>query len=514
VGAVTTEVSGTSVCLPAGASGSTYALIPFLNSAVSGARSAITFTANGTEPGNALLDDGPPPAWRSTPAGAAFESRLRYAERNRLRPLMPAARRWYQALGRGHQASRSTIPSSVSPGDLIQLNTNGDDSLCNDPIYRTGRVVAVTDQAIVVADQGNPAGGYTDAEYQSLGVTFDTLVDPLDRANFGNPIDIDGNKHIVLFFTKTVNDLTPKTSDSYVGGFFAARDLFPTHATANLDGCATSNVGEIFYLMVPDPSRGSSFSKANVTTIAVSTLAHEYQHLINASRRLYVNTAAEDFEEVWLNEGLSHIAEELLFYRQSKLVPRSNIAVTSLQQTGPIIDAFNNDEIANVNRYTAYLQATSSYSPFSDNDSLETRGATWSFLRYAADHSTIAEQTIWRGLVNSTTTGLTNLQAVFGVNPLTSARDWSISIFTDDIVPVPPLYTQPSWNMRSILSELEFSTAYPLRVRALAPATSTVVALTGGSAGYATATVAPDAVASVSWAPVPTTVQVTVVRVR
>ena len=26
---------------------------------------------------------------------------------------------------------------------------------------------------------------------------------------------------------------------------------------------------------------------------------------------MYVNTEATDFEEVWLNEGLSHIAEEL-----------------------------------------------------------------------------------------------------------------------------------------------------------------------------------------------------------
>src|SRR5207237_6983313 len=121
-------------------------------------------------------------------------------------------------------------------------------------------------KAIVVADTGNPSGGYTDSEYASLGTTFDTLIDPLDRAAFGDPSDIDGNGRVVLFFTKTVNDLTPKGSSSYVGGYFYARDLFPTTGTADLDACPTSNVGEMFYIMVADPSRGGPFTKATVET--------------------------------------------------------------------------------------------------------------------------------------------------------------------------------------------------------------------------------------------------------
>ena len=47
-----------------------------------------------------------------------------------------------------------------------------------------------------------------------------------------------------------------------------------------------------------------------MSSVTPGTLAHEYQHLINAGRRLYVNNA-NAFEDMWLNEGLSHIAEEL-----------------------------------------------------------------------------------------------------------------------------------------------------------------------------------------------------------
>ena len=103
-------------------------------------------------------------------------------------------------------------------------------------MMRTGRIAAVSSKAIVVADTTNPASGYTDADYQSIASTFDTLVDPTDTKAFGTPTDIDGNGHVVLFFTRAVNELTPARSTSYVAGFFYARDLFPATSTAELRG--------------------------------------------------------------------------------------------------------------------------------------------------------------------------------------------------------------------------------------------------------------------------------------
>ena len=87
----------------------------------------------------------------------------------------------------------------------------------------------------------------------------------------------------------------------------------------------------------------------------IATLGHEYQHLINASRRMYVNTAATDFEETWLDEGLSHVAEELLFYARTGLKPRANIDATLLRTSSAYVDAFNNEAISNFSRLGEYL---------------------------------------------------------------------------------------------------------------------------------------------------------------
>jgi len=72
-----------------------------------------------------------------------------------------------------------------------------------------GRVVAKSARAIVVADTGNPAGGFTDADYRGIAATFDTLVYPVDVRHFGEPTDLDNNGRSIIFYTRAVNELTP-----------------------------------------------------------------------------------------------------------------------------------------------------------------------------------------------------------------------------------------------------------------------------------------------------------------
>src|SRR5205823_6243099 len=143
-------------------------------------------------------------------------------------------------------------------------------------------------------------------------------------------------------FTKEVNKLTPRGISGFIGGFFFERDLFPIADTPTLQGCAGSNVAEMFYVMVPDPTGvfADKRSKDDVLSNTIGTLAHEYQHLINAGRRLYVNNA-DAFESVWLNEGLSHIAEELLYYRVVGRAPRQNIGITQIAIDTTSINNFN-----------------------------------------------------------------------------------------------------------------------------------------------------------------------------
>jgi hypothetical protein len=521
VGQVMPGITGSSVCVGGGTTGAEYALIPYYGSTASSATTTVSFTATGTSApsatpdliaaGNASLDViGSSAQFTNTyTPNLAFDVKLRQRERASLSPLIAGAR---SAMRRSSSTAHlDAIPSNPTIGQILRLNANSD-SACNAPDYRGGRVVAITNRAIVVADTVNPSGGYTDDEYTSLGVAFDTLVDPLDRAAFGDPTDIDHNGRIVLFFTKAVNDLTPKTSSSYVGGFFDGRDLFPTTSTVDFDGCAGSNVGEMFYVMVPDPSRGGAFSKNNVASEVLGTVAHEYQHLINAARRMYINTAATDFEETWLNEGLSHIAEELLFYRVSGLAPRANLDAPTIRSSTTYVNAFNNYQSDNFGRYREFLLSPTKFAPYSDNDSLETRGATWAFLRNEADKLAATDADTWFRLVNSTTTGLSNLRNVFGSTVTSQLRDWATSVLTDDLSGVAATSQEPSWNYRSVFTALG-ATVFPISTIAMTAGTRSVP-LVAGSAAYTRFAVTSGGTASVSWTSASSLVQYTLVRTK
>jgi hypothetical protein len=531
IGSVTPAISGSRVCLSGGSSGAEYVVVPA--NASPDASASASLTLQGTNV-SAVTGSFSIASASITPSSIAplgislarqqelvslsdsFQRTLRTLERTELTRIA-GARRWRASRQNPTGLSLNMIPSSVTEGQLLQLNANGTNA-CTVPISRTGRVVAVTNRAIIVADTGNPSGGYTDAEYRSIGVTFDTLVDPLDRAAFGDPSDIDNNSHVVLFFTRQVNSLTPRNSNgAFVGGFFFARDLFPNTATPDFDACTTSNVGEMFYLMVPDPTglvNGNVFTKAQVLRIARSTVAHEYQHLINAARRMFVNTSATDFEDVWLNEGLSHEAEELLFFREAGLSPRQNIDVTAIRRSSSIVDAFNADAAGNFGRFGDFLEKPSQNSPYADNDSLATRGAIWSFLRYAVDRTATSDGTLWKQLVNSTTTGMGTLQVAFGSSLPTLFNDWRLSLVADDLGGAPATYQQQSWNFRSIYAALQNSTGYPLQATALATATPATVSLAGGGAAFVRFSVGANQTGTVDWGSTPPNVSVALVRTK
>ena len=533
VGQVITGLTGTWLCVAGGSAGGEFALVPF-NTALDGSAATPFVAQAGGVSATAVASLTPnegsfnvlgggatgPAALASLALTRTLDARLRASERRDLTPLIAGARTWMRARQRTTSGSvpglsLSVVPSTASVGQFVTLNANSE-SACSAPDLRTGRVAAVSNKAIIVADTSNPASGYTDADFASIAATFDNLVDPTDTKAFGSPTDIDGNGHVVLFFTRAVNELTPARSTSYVAGFFYARDLFPSAPTPGFQACAASNGGEMFYLLVPDPNgvvNGNKFTKDNVTRVVIATLGHEYQHLINASRRMYVNTGATDFEVTWLDEGLSHVAEELLFYAQTGLTPRANIDATRLRSSSAFVDAFNNEAISNFDRLENYLGAPSSNSPFADNDDLATRGATWSFLRYAADHTGSDDGTTWFQLVNSTTSGLANLQQVFGSDLTTLARDWATSGVADDAATTDARYQQPSWNMRSIFGALESNGAYPLATTMLG-ASPTTVSVLGGSAAYLRFALAAGQTATVQLSSLPSNIQLTLVRTR
>jgi hypothetical protein len=540
-GEVRTPLTAPCVFVSGGSSGGEFALVPFNGDTVYAHSASLSFTTSNvstvTTPlqsrtfASATLFSAIPSANSTTmlQPSTEFDLRLRESERRVLTPLIPAARSWYRgrsapgSAGTGLRPSFATSAAAWAVGDTVSLNTKTGTTLadaCTTPDIRRGRVVAITTNSIVVDDINNPTGGYTDAEYLTVGMQFDTVF-TMDVAAFGQPTDIDSNGKIIMFFTRAVNELTPAGSQSVVGGFFYGRDLFPKVDSPQLgpgSGCATSNVAEMFYLLVPDPNgvvNGNVRTKTFVSHLTVSTTAHEFQHLINASRRLYVNTAATDFEVVWLNEGLSHIAEELLFYNQSAgLAPRMDIDSTRFLGSQKNVDAYNYDQQSNFGRFRSYLNKPSINSPYAPNDSLATRGATWSFLRYAADHRGSSDGDTWQKLVNSTTTGLTNLQNVFGSGLQAIFRDWAVANIADDVPGSVAEWQHPSWNFRSVYTFIPSVKAYPLSTVTVGDGSPLSVTLNGGGTAYVRFSVAAGKTGSVNWSTQSTTATVAMSIVR
>jgi hypothetical protein len=217
----------------------------------------------------------------------------------------------------------------------------------------------------------------------------------------------------------------------------------------------------MFYMQVPDPTgevNNNVFTLASVRGNTVSTLAHEFQHLINAARRIYIEMAL-DFEEVWLNEGLSHIAEELVFYEASAgLTPGMNITLAMLT-TGPDavqrVASFNTYVNQNYGRLSSFLARPDSAGAFENVDDLAVRGATWAFLRYAADRHAGDDATFWFDLVNTSLTGTANLDDVLAEESDDWLRDWITAMYADDAVTgAGANYENPSWNYRSVYGGL------------------------------------------------------------
>jgi hypothetical protein len=486
--------TGTTVSVPGGTKGGEFVLV-VTDTAVDGTSAATSYQIAGT--GLSAGGTVSSPSTSRSPLGIAtrgsaldfgFASRMNVGAQRALAPRVAAARQsWAPRTAASRGISRALSSAAPQVGDVITLNVS--DTPCDSIQLRGSRIVAIGAQAIVVADTMNPTGGFTQSDYQRFAARFDTLVYPVDVSNFGAPAPFGPEGKILLLFTSAVNALTMAKSESYVGGFFFSRDLYPDATT--MGGCAGSNMRNMFYLLAPDPTgtvNGNIRRTGFVDSVTTSVLAHEFQHLINASRRLYVNQGAKPFEEIWLNEGLSHVAEELLFYHEGESLPKNNLGATSIRASAKLVSAFNADEASNAGRYQDYLTEPAKSSPIRNDDSLSTRGATWDFLRYLADRKTAGggtDASVWQSLVNSKTSGIANLRQVFGTNIGSMLRDWSVSQYADDVVAgVSTDFLQPSWNWHSLYPALSGSAPYPLKIIQLSSAPASGSVIPGGAAFY------------------------------
>jgi hypothetical protein len=419
----------------------------------------------------AVLPRGRRPTLRSP----RFEAWLRGYERRRLSPIGARA-----ALPRSHARSVPAV------GDMLQLNVPV--AGCENFKTTTGVVQAVGTHGIVVQDAATPAGGFQASDFQSISTEFDSFIYPSDTVHFGGPSDLDSNSRVILYYTPAINKLTETNiaGAGFVPGFFFAGDLFPRASSNAATSCPESNLAEIIYLAVPDPTGqfGPVFPIDTIRQVTRGTVAHELEHLINASNRIFMSGGA--FEDTWLDEALAHSAEDF--------VGRAEYGFTDLQSlTFALISADTGKYAAffmpNASRFFDWLNAPAVYGAADSraDTSLSVRGAAWSLLRYTEDqHSGGTPATLTRALALGPATGFANLQQATGVPFDSLVVGWLIANFTsgNDSVTVASRDTYLSYDMHSVQAGLTGTTSYPLLITAVGATTavdSTTVQGNGGA---------------------------------
>jgi hypothetical protein len=251
---------------------------------------------------------------------------------------------------------------------------------------------------------------------------------------------VDGNGRVIVLFTPAVNRLAKKedcVQRGYVTGYFYPIDQLERHAN--------SNRGEIFYAFVPDPNDKFSCThlEEDVVRLIQPAFLHEMQHLISFNQRVLARGG--DLEEAWLNEGLSQMAEEL----GSRLFETRYPAPLGRSTTTQLFPDSSASFIAPqmLNSYV-YLYFALSYSmtSYDGNGSLENRGASWLFLRWLADQK---GESILKRMVQTTRSGVANVEAVSGESFGELFGDFSLALFADSLPGVARPLTAPRLRFKS-----------------------------------------------------------------
>ena len=306
----------------------------------------------------------------------------------------------------GNGFGLSSVP--LQDGDTLRIALAVHSDLmvsCTDTATVITAVVQRAGEHIsVVEDVQTAASAFGPADYDELEVAFDSIIFATDTAYFGGPADIDNNQRVIALFTPEVNKLNPRGSSTFIGGFFNPSDLAASRPGSGGGGssvngfCATSNEAEIVYLLAPDPS--GQFADAVERTEAIRTgkavTAHEFQHLLSAEQRVFNNNASfNQLEDIWLAEGLSHVAEEVVGFKAAGLAPRGNISFSTALSD---VESFNAYHITNFGRVRQNFLNPNGTMTIAANDpggfeSLEMRGFAYLFARWLADQGQFGQGT-------------------------------------------------------------------------------------------------------------------------
>src|SRR5512143_3840578 len=336
----------------------------------------------------------------------------------------------------------------------------------------SARLSYVGANLLLYVDTLAPVGGFTSSQLQSFGQYFDQTLYQLDVAAFGAPADIDGNGHVIMLLSPSVNQLTSAAqcrTSGYVAGYFNGSDF---------GSRTSSNRGEIFYSVVPDPGGTLScpHTVSNLLGSVPATFLHELQHLISFSQHVVVQGGPP--EEGWLDEGLSIRGEELgSEYFETKFPPpsgRANPSQLFPDSSQGFVSGFLSDSYSYLLRPDA---ASATLHPDSDNG-FAWRGSDWLLIHWLGD---LKGNAVFTALERTRNTGIANIASAAGEPFASLFGDFSLALWTDSLPGVPrssiPARDRfKSRNLRQLYQRLfdtgggspSFPRAYPV-----APATLT-----------------------------------------
>ena len=416
---------------------------------------------------------------QAVPASPAerFHDRLRLMEQEGAYPVPAGSPGPSGAVAPSVQraAAPDTVLGSQWPFKVLS-------NLTNSSFFITVNATAksVGQHVILYVDNLAPSGGLSTAELDKLRSDFDTLLYATDTTAFGRESDIDHNQRVIVLMSNVINKLVTTqecVNTGYVTGFFFPADLAPSTRTM-------WNNGEIFYTVVPDSSGTLSCAHPNsqVTRVVPVTFIHEFQHMISFNQHVLLR--GQFAEMLWLNEGMSHYAEEL----GGRVFLKAGNNTRYCEHVRG--DLYN---------FGLYLTSpgASGLVASSGIGGLAERGAWWAFVRYlvdqfAADTGLAAAAAFTRQLAQTSATGADNVAQRTGVPFAILAKRWVLANWVSDL----PGFTAPStmkykhWAFRSDFPALHAScnqslpATFPLAAPASPPAGINVVGtIFAGSAG-------------------------------
>jgi hypothetical protein len=308
-------------------------------------------------------------------------------------------------------------------------------------VLATAKVVS--GHLAIYVDNNAPANGLSQSDLDALGAEFNTRLYAIDTTAFGRESDIDGNTVVAVLMTNVVNALVTKQqcqTQGFVAGFFFGADIDPQFASQ-------FNNGEVFYSIVADPDSTLScaHSVARLKQLVPVTFVHEFQHMISYNQHVLVRGGAA--QETWLDEGMSHFAEEL---GGRSFLPGDDSSFSDFV-LGDLVNSYK------------YLDSSGAhFLAFSAGiGTLAERGAAWLFVRYladqyAADTSFASIAAFTRTLQETNLVGGPDIAAATGTPFSTLVERWALANYVSDLpgFTAPPELRYTSWQFRTTFPSL------------------------------------------------------------